>query len=207
MCYWGLLTAVEFQSGGTQFSVDRVRPLEGSHSPQELVLRSTGARIAFDFIRPYAICRTPDFLSEQGTPSRPPQQTAASSVFSGFGSSDPGLVAGAIVGGGITDLWRQIPNNRLTLADVPAAGAPWDAISEFALSYYCHTDEGSVRGEYDHRHPPLEADLDTLRAWLFSRQRSIRGGYMGDPDDDPVMLAPVRQVIEAIRLRVAAGAG
>lgn len=103
--------------------------------------------------------------------------------------------------------WRQIPNDRLTLADIPAAGAPWDAITEFALSYYCHTDGGSLGGEHDHRHPPLAADLDRLRAWLFSQQRSIRGGYMGDPDDNPVMLAPIRQVIEAIRLRVAASAG
>jgi hypothetical protein len=101
-------------------------------------------------------------------------------------------------------VWRQIPNDRLTLADVPPAGAPWDAISEFALSYYCHTDEGSLRGEYDHLHPPLDADLDRLRAWLFSQQRGINGGYMDDPDDNPVLLAPLRQVIEAIRLRLAA---
>jgi hypothetical protein len=101
-------------------------------------------------------------------------------------------------------MWRQIPNNQLSLADIPVAGALWDTISEFALSYYCHTDEGSVRGEHHHQHPPLEADLDTLRAWLFYQQRCIRGGYMGDPDDDPVMLAPIRQVIEAIRLHVPA---
>jgi hypothetical protein len=101
-------------------------------------------------------------------------------------------------------VWRQIPNDRLTLADIPAAGAPWDAISEFALSYYGHTEKGLLRGEYDYDRPPLAADLDNLRAWLFSQQRSIRGGYVDDPDDNPVMLAPLRQVIEAIRLRVAA---
>jgi len=103
-------------------------------------------------------------------------------------------------------VWRQIPNDQLTLADIPAAGAPWDDISEFALSYYCHTDEGSVRGKFDHDRPPITADLNRLRAWLFFQQRSIRWGYMDDPDDDPVMLAPIRQVIEAIRLRVAAAA-
>jgi hypothetical protein len=101
-------------------------------------------------------------------------------------------------------VWREIPNDRLTLTDVPASGAGWDVISEFALSYLCHTDEGSLRGEYDYEHPPLEADLDTLRAWLFSQQRRIRGGYMDDPDDNPGLLAPLRQVIEAIRLRLAA---
>ena len=78
-------------------------------------------------------------------------------------------------------MWRQIPNDRLTLADIPAAGAPWDAISEFALSYYGHTEKGLLRGEYDYDRPPLAADLDNLRAWLFSQQRSIRGGYVDDP--------------------------
>ena len=105
-------------------------------------------------------------------------------------------------------MWREIPNDRLTLADVPEAGAPYeDAISEFALSYYCHTNEGSVNGEHDPNHPPLRADLDSLRAWLFSQQRSIRGGWGSlefGPDDDPITLAPIRQAVEAIRLRVAA---
>jgi len=102
-------------------------------------------------------------------------------------------------------MWRQIPSDQLTLADIPAAESPWDAISEFALSYYCHTDEGSIRGEYDHRDPPLTADVDALRAWLFSQQRSIRGGYMDDPDDNPALLAPLRWVIEAIRQQIAGG--
>jgi hypothetical protein len=61
--YWGLLTAVEIEGEATRFTVDRVRPLPGSHAPQELVLRSTGEQIAPNFIRPYAICRTPAFLS------------------------------------------------------------------------------------------------------------------------------------------------
>jgi len=99
---------------------------------------------------------------------------------------------------------KQIPNDRLTLADIPAPGAPWLAVSDFALSYYCHTDEGSLRGEYHHETPPLDADLNSLRAWLFSQQRSIRGGCGGNPDDDPVLLVPVRQAIDAIRLKVAA---
>jgi hypothetical protein len=62
--YWGLLIGVEIEGKATRFTVDRVRPLPVSHTPQELVLRSTGAHIAPNFIRPYAICRTPAFLSE-----------------------------------------------------------------------------------------------------------------------------------------------
>lgn len=94
---------------------------------------------------------------------------------------------------------REIANDRLTLADIPAPDAAWDAISEFALSYYCHTNEGSVRGEYNCERPPLGGDLDQLRAWLFDQQRCIRGGYIDDPDDNPALLAPLRQVIGAIR--------
>jgi hypothetical protein len=63
--YWGLLTGVEIDDEATRFTVDRVRQLPGSHTPQELVLRGTGEYIAPNFIRPYAICRTPAFLSEQ----------------------------------------------------------------------------------------------------------------------------------------------
>ena len=103
-------------------------------------------------------------------------------------------------------MWREILNDQLTLADVPAAGAPWDTISKFALSYYCHTDEGSVRGEHDRDHPPLGAGLNTLRAWLYAQQRAVRWACDWDPDDDPVMPAPIRQAVESIRLRVAEAA-
>jgi hypothetical protein len=61
--YWGLLAGVEIEDEATRFTIDRVRPLPGSHTPQELVLRSTGEHIAPNFISPYAICRTPEFLS------------------------------------------------------------------------------------------------------------------------------------------------
>lgn len=61
---WGLLTNIEIQGEETTYTVDRVLPLAGIHSPQDLILRSTREHIAPDFIRPYAICFTPDFLRE-----------------------------------------------------------------------------------------------------------------------------------------------
>lgn len=61
--YWGLLTGVEIEGESTHYTVDRIRSLPEGHTPQELVLRSTGEPIAPNFIRPYAICRTPAFLS------------------------------------------------------------------------------------------------------------------------------------------------
>lgn len=63
--YWGLLTSVEIEDEVTRFTVDRVRLFSARHTPQELVLRSSGEHIASNFIRPYAICRTPGFLCEQ----------------------------------------------------------------------------------------------------------------------------------------------
>lgn len=64
LLYWGLLTKVELTESGTNFTVDRVRQLDKLHTPQELELRSTGELIADNFIRPYAICKTPDFLCD-----------------------------------------------------------------------------------------------------------------------------------------------
>jgi hypothetical protein len=98
--------------------------------------------------------------------------------------------------------WRMILNDALTPADVPASAAGWNEISAFALSYYIHTQDGKLRGAYPGEEPSPEADLDQLRGWLLAQQRAIRAGYMGDPDDDPVLLAPLRRVIEAIRQRV-----
>jgi len=62
---WGLLTCVDVDGEQTADTVERVRPLRGSHRPQDLVLRSTGEHIAPDFIRPYAICLTPAFLKDE----------------------------------------------------------------------------------------------------------------------------------------------
>jgi hypothetical protein len=62
LLYWGVLTRLEVTDAGTSFTLDRLRRLPGGHTPQELVLRSTGNHIAPNFIRPYAICETPDFV-------------------------------------------------------------------------------------------------------------------------------------------------
>lgn len=64
LLYWGSLTGIQFDGTSTRYTVDHVRKLKDRHSPQELVLRSTGKNIAPGFIRPYAICVTPPFLEE-----------------------------------------------------------------------------------------------------------------------------------------------
>jgi len=63
LLYWGLLTDVRIGSSGTTYTVDRLREVRGKHVPQELILRSTGKKIARNYIRPYAICGTPKFLN------------------------------------------------------------------------------------------------------------------------------------------------
>lgn len=63
--YWGLLTRIEVEEDATHFVLEHVRPLPPGHTPQELVLRNSGEHIAPNFIRPYAICRTPGFLTEK----------------------------------------------------------------------------------------------------------------------------------------------
>ena len=63
LLYWGILTGIVIEDKTTRYSVKQMRKIKGQHSPQELLLR-TGKAIAPDFIRPYAICRTPSFLVE-----------------------------------------------------------------------------------------------------------------------------------------------
>jgi hypothetical protein len=62
LLYWGILTEVVIEDQTTKYSVKQMQEINGSHSPQKLLLKSTGKQIAPNFIRPYAICRTPSFL-------------------------------------------------------------------------------------------------------------------------------------------------
>lgn len=67
---WALLDSVEIHEKTSAFRFRQLRPITG-HAPQELVLVSSGKTIAPDFIRPYAICLTPDFLDDDGVEDRP----------------------------------------------------------------------------------------------------------------------------------------
>lgn len=76
---WALLDSVEIRDKTTDFKFRELRELSG-HAPQELVLVSSGETMAPGFIRPYAICFTPDFLDD------------------GKGEEHPELLADEIVG-------------------------------------------------------------------------------------------------------------
>ncbi len=62
LIYWGLLVHICIKDEKTEYIVKELKQLPKGRTPQELILRSTGKHIATDFIRPYAICRTPEFL-------------------------------------------------------------------------------------------------------------------------------------------------
>lgn len=60
---WGLVHNIEIHEKTTEFTFTALRTIV-DHSPQELILARTGQAIAPQFIRPYAICKTPTFLTE-----------------------------------------------------------------------------------------------------------------------------------------------
>jgi hypothetical protein len=59
---WGLLQKIEIDGERTIVQFNAVKRIPGKHHRTELILRSSGKSIAPQFIRPYAICRTPGFL-------------------------------------------------------------------------------------------------------------------------------------------------
>ncbi len=64
LLYSATLTDIKMSDGGTAYSFENLRRIAGSHSPQELYLHSADRRIAPGYIRPYAICRTPEFVRQ-----------------------------------------------------------------------------------------------------------------------------------------------
>jgi len=59
---WGVLHKLEVKDGSTTVKLTDIQRVRGKHGRQDLVLRDTGENIKPHYIRPYAICHTPDFL-------------------------------------------------------------------------------------------------------------------------------------------------
>jgi hypothetical protein len=105
---------------------------------------------------------------------------------------------------------RQIPNRELTLRDIPGPDADYyRVISEFALTfngydYYPDTCE-DIANRAIERFGDCGAvpdSLSELRACLFYEQRRWRH-FSGDLDSEA--LAYTRALVDAIRVKVAAG--
>jgi len=62
ICWGAILTLVQVHDGGTDYSFEQVTLLPPKYKAQDLVLRSKRRAIAPKYIRPYAICLTPDFV-------------------------------------------------------------------------------------------------------------------------------------------------
>ena len=70
-----------------------------------------------------------------------------------------------------------VPNGRLTVADVPRRGDPWETVSSFCLSYdgYAYWDDVSELAARClrrwTRHGAVPATIDEVRGCLFFEQR------------------------------------
>jgi uncharacterized protein YeaO (DUF488 family) len=62
LVFWARLDSVDFVDDRTRYRFSKLTKIRGRHTPQELVLASTGKTIAPGFIRPYALVRTPNFI-------------------------------------------------------------------------------------------------------------------------------------------------
>lgn len=67
LLYWGFLKDITVTEEGTSYIIKRLYALKGEHKPQELQLLSSGNNIAEGYIRPYAICSTPEFFTNENT--------------------------------------------------------------------------------------------------------------------------------------------
>lgn len=62
LLFWATLRRVDIEDMRTTLRFDNIETIRGKHRRRELVLKSSGRNIAPHYIRPYAICFTPDFL-------------------------------------------------------------------------------------------------------------------------------------------------
>lgn len=93
---------------------------------------------------------------------------------------------------------NEIPNDELTITDVPASGADWNEIGGFALSFdgYRLPDCAEIANARRH------GSLTDLRACLFFEQRRWR--HFGEEPDAETMTY-IRDLVERIRDHVERG--
>jgi hypothetical protein len=62
LIFWGIITDLKVEAGQTTYSFCRLARIPGKPPLSRLKVPSTGSPLPDSFIRPYAICQTPDFL-------------------------------------------------------------------------------------------------------------------------------------------------
>ena len=95
----------------------------------------------------------------------------------------------------------KIPNNKLTLADIPDPDTDWGYIGEFALSFDGYEYWGSFEKCAEIANSKKDDSLTDLRTCLFFEQRSW--WHIGEAPSEKGM-EYIRGVVEKIRGRVAA---
>lgn len=100
----------------------------------------------------------------------------------------------------------HVPDDRLTVADVPAADASWERLRTFGHTFHAYKVAGSLQRVADltvaahdtwSRDGELPADLTRLRIALFHTVRAA-----GDVAPDPDTEAWTRALVAAIRDRL-----
>lgn len=94
-----------------------------------------------------------------------------------------------------------ISNAALRVHDVPAAGAAWEHIEEFALSYDGYTECGSFERCAEIANNQRHDSLSDLRTCLFFEQRRWR--HDGDEPDQEAMNY-LQNVVDKIREHILA---
>ncbi len=83
LLYYATLSDVEVDDTNytTRYRFTRLTPIDGDYPLSSLTQRSTNRSLSDDFIRPYAICHTPPFISaEPGRRRQPPRFSAVFEV-------------------------------------------------------------------------------------------------------------------------------
>jgi hypothetical protein len=62
LIYWAVIDAIEVNDGTTTSRYSDLQPIDPPRPLSALRLRSSGRSMSEDYIRPYAICHTPDFI-------------------------------------------------------------------------------------------------------------------------------------------------
>ena len=89
-----------------------------------------------------------------------------------------------------------LSNRHLRLSDLPPAGAPWESIQPFALTFAKFVDWDDMMGRYEARFPKTGATLTDLRTALFFQQRAWRHQGVDPPPDAMVY---IHWLVEEIR--------
>ena len=102
----------------------------------------------------------------------------------------------------VSEFGKQIANGKLAIADIPSPDADWDAIWQFALTFDGYLYWGSTEKCAEIANAHADKNLADLRTCLFFEQRRWR--HFGKDPDKKAMVY-IRQILEAIRIRVASG--